>query len=188
MDAFLAHESGAYKQDVCHVHEPIDNGAWLNNCTTYRFSMTGTSTAWSVFGLSREPGFNAPQPAAHPNFPKKSSFFSGRQIGATHTKYTMNKDKLSCFLLRLPSDKDAVRCVVSFLHGREKPQKMQKATKNECDQNEKQERKNSGKKILPICGIKWTGRSSVNTDTSNRSACGVNLKYGCTSILRTPNV
>lgn len=46
------------------------------------FSMTGTSTACNVFGRSREPGFNAPQPAAQPNLPRKSSFFSGKQIGA----------------------------------------------------------------------------------------------------------
>lgn len=43
-------------------------------------------------------------------------------------------------------------------------------------------------RCLPMWGIKCTGRSSVSTDTSNRSACGVNLKYGCTSIFRTPNV
>lgn len=49
---------------------------------TNLFSMTGTSTACNVFGRSLEPGFNAPQPAAHPNLPKKSSFFSGKQIGA----------------------------------------------------------------------------------------------------------
>lgn len=46
------------------------------------FSMTGTSTACKVFGRNREPGFNAPHPAAQPNLPKKSSFFSGKQIGA----------------------------------------------------------------------------------------------------------
>lgn len=50
--------------------------------STYRFSMTGTSTACNVFGRRREPGLSAPHPAAHPNFPKKSSFFSGKQIGA----------------------------------------------------------------------------------------------------------
>lgn len=49
---------------------------------TYRFSITGTSTACNVFGRRRDPGFNAPHPAAHPNLPKKSSFFSGKQIGA----------------------------------------------------------------------------------------------------------
>lgn len=52
----------------------------------YRFSITGTSTACSVFGLRREPGLRAPQPAAHPNLPKKSSFFSGKQIGAAQIK------------------------------------------------------------------------------------------------------
>lgn len=52
---------------------------------THRFSITGTSTACNVLGLRREPGFKAPQPAAQPNFPKKSSFFSGKQIGATTT-------------------------------------------------------------------------------------------------------
>lgn len=54
-----------------------------NSHFTYRFSMTGTSTACKVFGRRRDPGFNAPHPAAHPNLPKKSSFFSGKQIGAT---------------------------------------------------------------------------------------------------------
>lgn len=48
----------------------------------YRFSITGTSTACKVFGRRRDPGFSAPHPAAHPNLPKKSSFFSGKQIGA----------------------------------------------------------------------------------------------------------
>lgn len=48
----------------------------------YRFSMTGTSTACRVLGRRRDPGFSAPHPAAHPNLPKKSSFFSGKQIGA----------------------------------------------------------------------------------------------------------
>lgn len=46
------------------------------------FSITGTSTACNVFGLNLEPGFKAPQPAAQPNFPKKSSFFSGKHMGA----------------------------------------------------------------------------------------------------------
>lgn len=46
------------------------------------FSITGTSTACKVFGRKREPGFNAPHPAAQPNFPRKSSFFSGKQMGA----------------------------------------------------------------------------------------------------------
>lgn len=50
--------------------------------STYLFSMTGTLTACKVFGRKREPGFKAPQPAAQPNFPKKSSFFSGKHIGA----------------------------------------------------------------------------------------------------------
>lgn len=49
---------------------------------THLLSSTGTSTACSVFGLSLEPGFSAPQPAAQPNLPRKSSFFSGRQMGA----------------------------------------------------------------------------------------------------------
>lgn len=57
---------------------------WLinDNKMIYLFSMTGTSTACRVFGRSLEPGFRAPQPAAHPNLPKKSSFFSGKHIGA----------------------------------------------------------------------------------------------------------
>lgn len=49
---------------------------------THLFSITGTSTACKVFGLNREPGFKAPHPAAQPNLPRKSSFFSGRQMGA----------------------------------------------------------------------------------------------------------
>lgn len=56
----------------------------------YLFSMTGTSTACSVFGRNRDPGFSAPQPAAHPNFPRKSSFFSGRQIGAETRKIPLS--------------------------------------------------------------------------------------------------
>lgn len=36
--------------------------------------------------------------------------------------------------------------------------------------------------------MKCTVRSSVSTEMSKRSACGVNLKYGCTSIRRTPKV
>lgn len=48
--------------------------------------MTGTSTACNVFGRRRDPGLRAPHPAAHPNFPKKSSFFSGKQIGAAQCR------------------------------------------------------------------------------------------------------
>lgn len=59
--------------------------------------MTGTSTACKVFGRSREPGFNAPHPAAHPNFPKKSSFFSGKQIGAIKI-YVRNILFVICFI------------------------------------------------------------------------------------------
>lgn len=55
--------------DRCHLSQTL-------------LSMTGTSTACNVFGRSREPGESAPHPADHPNFPKKSSFFSGKQIGA----------------------------------------------------------------------------------------------------------
>jgi hypothetical protein len=61
-------------------------------------SITGTSTACNVFGLSLEPGLSAPHPAAHPYLPKKSSFLSGRQIGAKIEKYHENnihKKKLS---------------------------------------------------------------------------------------------
>lgn len=67
------------------------------NAWAYRFSITGTSTACRVFGLRRDPGLRAPHPAAHPNLPKKSSFFSGKQIGAAHgnemniMKYEMAK-------------------------------------------------------------------------------------------------
>lgn len=61
---------------------------WISIDKTHLFSMTGTSTACSVFGRSLEPGFNAPQPAAHPNLPRKSSFFSGRQIGAKNENQT----------------------------------------------------------------------------------------------------
>lgn len=54
-------------------------------------SITGTSTACSVFGLNREPGLSAPQPAAHPNFPRNSSFFSGKQIGAKMWKQLVTR-------------------------------------------------------------------------------------------------
>lgn len=83
-------------------------------------SMTGTSTACNVLGRSLDPGFKAPHPAAQPNFPRKSSFFSGRQIGAETehqlTKVFPNPPPLSMF--------------------------------------------------LQMCGMKWTGRSSVSTETS----------------------
>ena len=55
---------------------------YWNYWILYLLSITGTSTACSVFGRSRDPGLSAPQPAAHPNLPKKSSFLSGKQIGA----------------------------------------------------------------------------------------------------------
>lgn len=52
-----------------------------------RLSMTGTSTACNVFGLSLDPAWRAPHPAAQPYWPRKSSFFSGRQIGAMWGMY-----------------------------------------------------------------------------------------------------
>lgn len=55
--------------------------------------MTGTSTACKVFGRRRDPGFNAPHPAAHPNLPKKSSFLSGKQIGAAQASFAAKKKK-----------------------------------------------------------------------------------------------
>lgn len=63
----------------------------LINCEKNLFSMTGTSTACNVFGRNREPGFNAPHPAAQPNFPKKSSFFSGKHMGAVNCNLKKNK-------------------------------------------------------------------------------------------------
>lgn len=69
--------------DRCHLSQTL-------------LSSTGTSTACNVFGLSREPGLSAPHPAAHPYFPKNSSFFSGRQIGAKN-KIQHNE---SIFLLK----------------------------------------------------------------------------------------
>lgn len=53
-----------------------------NRFKSHRLSITGTSTACKVFGRNLEPAWSAPHPAAHPNFPKKSSFLSGKQIGA----------------------------------------------------------------------------------------------------------
>lgn len=61
--------------------------------------MTGTSTACSVFGRNREPGFNAPQPAAHPNLPRKSSFFSGKQIGAKKPIFKIENNILNIILI-----------------------------------------------------------------------------------------
>lgn len=68
----------------CHLSQTLgeDVRDVFQKGVTYRLSITGTSTACNVFGLSLDPGFRAPHPAAHPNFPKKSSFFSGKQIGA----------------------------------------------------------------------------------------------------------
>lgn len=67
----------------------------------YRFSITGTSTACKVFGRRRDPGFSAPHPAAHPNLPKKSSFFSGKQIGAAQKKKKKALNKTNKFIRKM---------------------------------------------------------------------------------------
>lgn len=80
-----------------------------------RFSMTGTSTACRVFGLSLDPGFSAPQPAAHPNFPRKSSFFSGKQIGAENK--TMIKARILFRMWKFTNVRHIVNGTLELQHG-----------------------------------------------------------------------